>query len=524
MRDLGGNAVDAAVASCLCIGVLNSFSSGIGGGGVMLLRTADGTSEIIDFREVAPSAATKNMYQNKSIEASRVGGLSVAVPGELAGLEYSWRRHGSGRVSWSDLILPSSRLARNFTVSPLLARMIAETPEMMTDPGLRSVFAPDGILKTTGDTVSNRRLAETLERVATDGASAFYSRDSTLAQQIAADIQQAGGIITVEDLQNYYNSSVQVRKPVKGFYRGMEVLSAGPPFGGACLIMVLNLIEAYNLPLLGPLAQAYHWLAEAFSFAYADRMGLGDPHFVNTHNLTEAMLSKAHAAYLRRRLRADKTFPYTHYEDQVPLTNPVDDQGTTHISVVDPQGNAVSMTSTVNLVFGSKVMSPGTGVLFNDQMDDFSIPGRSNAFDLPPSEANFIKPGKKPLSSMSPTIILKDCQLYLIIGASGGSRIITGILQALLNVVDFSQDLYTAVSRARMHHQLLPTSVYTENGFSPEVIQGLQQRGHQLDEMGGIAVVQAILVSDSTTNNETEAKQIIYAVSDPRKHGSPAGF
>jgi len=279
-------------------------------------------------------------------------------------------------------------------------------------------------------------------------------------------------------------------------------------------------------------------------------MGLGDPHFVNTHNLTEAMLSKAHAAYLRRRLRADKTFPYTHYEDQVPLTNPVDDQGTTHISVVDPQGNAVSMTSTVNLVFGSKVMSPGTGVLFNDQMDDFSIPGRSNAFDLPPSEANFIKPGKKPLSSMSPTIILKDCQLYLIIGASGGSRIITGILQALLNVVDFSQDLYTAVSRARMHHQLLPTSVHSRtqcNGqpvtesskaFSsvgtrcaastlkqpPSISETILPCNHQLDEMGGIAVVQAILVSDSTTNNETEAKQIIYAVSDPRKHGSPAGF
>lgn len=525
MRDLGGNAVDAAVASCLCIGVLNSFSSGIGGGGVMLLHTKEGHSELIDFREVAPSAASQDMYRDRPVEASRTGGLSVAVPGELAGLEYAWQQHGSGHVAWKDLVLPSAELARNFTVPALLAKWIADTPEIVVDPGLRSVYAPDGVRKKEGDTVSNPRLADTLALVAENGASAFYSRTSSLAQQLVADIQQAGGIITADDLHNYlHNATVKVRRPVKGFYRGLEVLSAGPPFGGACVVMALNLLEAYNLPLLGPTAQAYHWVAEALAFAYADRMGLADPQFADLHNLTHAMLSKEHAGRLRRRLRADKTFPYTHYEDMVPLGNPVNDEGTTHISVIDPDGNAVSMTSTVNLIFGSKVLSPSTGVVLNSQMDDFSIPGRANAYDLPPSEANFIRPGKRPLSSMSPSIVLRDGEVYLIVGASGGSRIITGTLQTFLNVVDYRQGLWKAVSRPRVHHQLLPTDVYTETGFAQDIIRELAQRGHQMGRKEEIAVVQAVLVESKQADDENAATRVLHAVSDPRKHGRPAGF
>ncbi|ELR25365.1 gammaglutamyltransferase [Acanthamoeba castellanii str. Neff] len=495
MRDLGGNAVDAAVASCLCIGVLNSFSSGIGGGGVLLLHTKEGHSELIDFREVAPSAASQDMYRDRPVEASRTGGLSVAVPGELAGLEYAWQQHGSGHVAWKDLVMPSAQLARNFTVPALLAKWIADTPEIVVDPGLRSVYAPDGVRKKEGDTVSNPRLADTLALVAENGASAFYSRTSSLAQQLVADIQQAGGIITADDLHNYlHNGTVKVRTPVKGFYRGLEVLSAGPPFGGACVVMALNLLEAYNLPLLGPTAQAYHWVAEALAFAYADRMGLADPQFADLHNLTHAMLSKEHAGRLRRRLRADKTFPYTHYEDMV------------------------------NLIFGSKVLSPSTGVVLNSQMDDFSIPGRANAYDLPPSEANFIRPGKRPLSSMSPSIVLKDGEVYLIVGASGGSRIITGTLQTFLNVVDYRQGLWKAVSRPRVHHQLLPTDVYTETGFAQDIIRELAQRGHQMGRKEEIAVVQAVLVESKQADDENAATRVLHAVSDPRKHGRPAGF
>jgi gamma-glutamyltranspeptidase/glutathione hydrolase/leukotriene-C4 hydrolase len=288
--------------------------------------------------------------------------------------------------------------------------------------------------------------------------------------------------------------------------------------------MALNLIEAYNLPILGPTAQAYHWVAEALAFAYADRMGLADPEFADLHNLTHAMLSKEHAGLLRRRLRSDKTYPYTHYEDMVPLGTPINDEGTTHISVVDSEGNAVSMTSTINLTFGAKVLSPATGVLLNSQMDDFSIPGRANSYDLPPSEANFIRPGKRPLSSMSPTIVLKNGEIYLIVGASGGSRIITGTLQTFLNVVDYKQGLWTAVSRPRIHHQLLPTDVYTEAGFAQAVIQGLAQRGHQIGRKDEIAVVQAVLVETKQAADETTATRVLHAVSDPRKHGRPAGY
>jgi gamma-glutamyltranspeptidase/glutathione hydrolase/leukotriene-C4 hydrolase len=477
---------------------------------------ADGREAHLDFREVAPAGATADMYVTNPT-GSTLGPISSAVPGELAGLEYAWKNYGSGNVSWTQIVQPSADLARAYQVGPLLAIRIASTVnQILGDPGLASVYAPEGVGKKEGEWISNPKLAETLQRVANEGASVFYASDSTLAQSLVRDIQNNGGIITLQDLHNYYyNNTVREVKPVETFYQGYEVLGAGPPFGGLCVGQTLNILERYNLPLIGPSPQAYHWLTEALAFAFSNRMALGDPAFVNLSNIVPLMLSKEHAGDLRARLRPNATFPYTYYEDLAPLTTPTQDQGTTHISVIDPQRNAVALTSTVNLVFGSKFMSTSTGVIMNNEMDDFSSPNRSNAFNLPPSKANFIAPGKRPLSSMSPTIVVRDGKLFLVTGASGGSRIITATLQVILGVIAFNRGVWEAVSGPRLHHQLLPTSVYTEPGFSASIILALQKIGHKMDNMGEVGVTQAILQLDNGTLN---------AASDPRKMGVPAGY
>lgn len=404
MQEKGGNAVDAAIAGCLCIGVLHNFASGIGGGGVMLIRMNDGRSVMLDFREVAPAAATADMFVGKP-GLSTIGGMAVAVPGELAGLEYAHTHYGSGNVLWKDIVSPSVALALNFTVGDLLAKRIESSlPAILNDSGLTSVYAPNGVALKAGQFASNVKLAETLQTVADEGVGAFYNPNSTLAQNLIKDIQAKGGIMTLDDLSNYYyNNTVKVREPVSSFYQGYEVVSSAPPFGGLCVLQALNLLELYNLPLMGQTQESYHLLAEVLNFAFADRMALGDPAFVNLTKAIPAMMGKEHASLLRRKIRLNTTFPYQYYEDLVNFTAPIEDAGTTHLSVIDTQRNAVSLTSTVNLSFGAKFLSPSTGVVLNNEMDDFSTPNTSNAFNLPPSVANFIVPGKRPLSSMSPT-------------------------------------------------------------------------------------------------------------------------
>jgi len=516
MKDKGGNAVDAAIASNLCVGVLHNFASGIGGGGVMLIRMNDSRSVMLDFREVAPAAAKVDMFVGKP-GLSTVGGMAVAVPGELAGLEYAWLNYGSGNVEWQDLVEPSVELALNFTVGDLLAKRIASyLPAILNDTGLSSVYAPKGVALKAGEFASNVKLAETLQTVANEGARTFYDPSSALAQNLVKDIQAKGGIITLEDLSSYYhNFTVKVREPVSSFYQGYEVISSAPPFGGLCVLQALNLLELYNLPLMGQNEETYHLLAEALNFAFADRMALGDPAFVNLTKAIPAMMGKEHASRLRSKIKLNATFPYQYYEDLVNFTAPIEDAGTTHLSVIDSQRNAVSLTSTVNLVFGAKFLSTSTGVVLNNQMDDFSTPNTSNAFNLPPSEANFIVPGKRPLSSMSPTIVTKNGQVYLVVGASGGSRIITSTLQALLGVVAYKQDVWKAVSSPRLHNQLLPPFVYTEAAFSPAITAYLKKIGHDMAFMEEVGVVAAVQLGDDG---------YLYAASDPRKLGRPAGF
>jgi gamma-glutamyltranspeptidase/glutathione hydrolase/leukotriene-C4 hydrolase len=516
MQEKGGNAVDAAIAGCLCVGVLHNFASGIGGGGVLLIRTADGKSVMLDFREVAPSGATADMFVGKP-GLSTVGGMAVAVPGELAGLEFAWRHYGSGNVTWSDIVTPSAELALEFVVDYLLAlRIQSNLATILKDPGLSSVYAPKGVALQAGETASNPKLSETLYTVASEGAQAFYNPNSTLAQKLVKDIQDQGGIITLNDLSNYYyNNTVKARDPVTSFYQGYQVLSASPPFGGLCVLLSLNILELYNLPLMGKIPQSAQYLAEALNFAFADRMALGDPAFVNLSQVVPAMLSKEHASILRRRIKMDTTFPWQYYEDLVNFTVPVEDSGTTHLSVIDAQRNAASLTSTINLSFGAKFLSTSTGVILNNEMDDFSTPNTSNAFDLPASVANFVAPGKRPLSSMSPTVVTKDGQVYLVVGASGGSRIITATLQVLLNVVAYNQNVWEAVSSPRLHNQLLPHEIYTDQGFPQATIDFLKQVGHEMAFMEEIGVAAAVQQGDDG---------FLYAASDPRKLGFPAGF
>jgi gamma-glutamyltranspeptidase / glutathione hydrolase / leukotriene-C4 hydrolase len=367
----GGSAVDAAVIAALCIGVMSPQSSGIGGGGVMLIRQASLNVQaervsVIDCRETAPARANVSMFEAHP-RLSTYGGLAVATPGELHCLRQAWQAYGA--LPWRRLVAPVAALASNFTVNEALAEAIEDKQiDILADPGLRSVFAPGGKLLRHGDSCHWPTLSATLSSVAEHGVHALYN--GTMAAQLARDVQQAGGVLTAQDLAAY--RAVE-REPLETFFQGFSVLSVPPPFSGSVLAMALNIVEFYNLPLLGHSALASHWLAEAWKFAYDDRLALGDPAFV--HNVTEIvalMLDKAHAASLRSRLLPYHTFEPNYYVDAVPLELPQRVHGTNHISVVDADRTAAAFTTTINLHFGSKLMSPSTGIILNNEVCSMS--------------------------------------------------------------------------------------------------------------------------------------------------------
>eukprot|EP01089_Gocevia_fonbrunei_P022087 TRINITY_DN8795_c0_g1_i1.p1 TRINITY_DN8795_c0_g1~~TRINITY_DN8795_c0_g1_i1.p1 ORF type:complete len:310 (-),score=43.93 TRINITY_DN8795_c0_g1_i1:68-997(-) len=306
-------------------------------------------------------------------------------------------------------------------------------------------------------------------------------------------------------------------QPLSGFYHGYQLIGALPPFsGGLCIQLSLNILERYQLNKKLK-AQDYHWILEGLAFSFADRMALGDPNFVDLSRVTPEMESKIHAALLRQRLKANETFDYSYYIDLAKLELVPEDHGTSHLSVMDSQGNAVALTTTVNGVWGSRVMSPNLGIIYNNEMDDFSTPNTTNMWDLPPSKNNFIFPKKKPLSSMSPTIVLKDGRPYAVVGASGGSRIITSVLQTLLNLLFHENDLPMAIARPRLHYQLTPVEVEVEMGMAEEIVDGLEQREHVISwqEYGANAAVQGVVKLDSG---------LFVGSSDPRKLGEPAAY
>jgi gamma-glutamyltranspeptidase / glutathione hydrolase len=519
----GGNAVDAAIATSLALSVVRNQSTGIGGGGFMVIRLANGQTTVLDYRETAPAAAHQNMYldaQGAVIPGlSTVGYRAVGVPGLLAGISMASQKYGSKPLK--ALFQPAIQLAEQGFIADAHFREASETVmERGALPEFKRVFFKSGQKPyLLGEKMKLPELAQSLKILADKGISEFYT--GSLAKKIVAAMQQNGGLITAQDLANY---QPQVRQPLKGTYRGYEILTMPPPSsGGTALIEMLNLLEpqalGWNSSGFGS-SHYVHTVAEVMKHAYADRAEfLGDPAFVKVP--VEELTSKAYATQLQTRLQAaqNHTLPRNHYGKKglsySSSKAPIEDHGTTHFSVMDRWGNVVAATETVNTYFGSLVVVPGTGILLNNQMDDFSSkPGVPNAFGLIGNAANAIAPGKKPLSSMTPTIVLKQGKPFMTVGASGGPRIITGTFQTILNVIDFGMNVSEAVSMPRFHHQWVPETLFIEREMPLDVRRALEAKGHKLEIGQSESTVQAIVMQNGRMT----------AASDPRKGGLPAGY
>ncbi|CAM8935720.1 unnamed protein product [Rhodiola kirilowii] len=528
-----GHAVDAAVATALCAGVVNPMASGIGGGGFMVVRSAE-TSETIayDLRETAPAAASENMYENNP-EAKVYGALAMGVPGEIAGLHVAWKRNG--RLPWKKLFQPAIELARNgFVVAPYLAKCIAASEKMiLSDPGLQQVFAPNGKLLRAGDTCYNVELSRSLESIAEQGPQALYN--GTVGEKLVQDVRVAGGILSMDDLRNY---KVEITKAVAVNTMGYTIYGMPPPSSGTVgLSLIANIFDSYEDPNAAKGDLGLHRLIEAMKHMFAFRMNLGDPDFVNISDYITDMLSPSFAKQFQKMINDNTTFPLEYYMYR---WSQLQDHGTCHFCIVDADRNAVSMTTTVNYGFGGGVLSPSTGIVLNNEMDDFSTPTEISPDKLPPAPSNFIRPNKRPLSSMTPIIITKNDQLVGVMGGSGGINIIPAVAQVFMNHFVLGMNALDAVQSPRVYHKLIPNVVMYENWtvidgehieLSDERKQFLTARGHQLQSKAGGAICQLVVQTFPTLidmgrkyglSNQQTLHGTLTAVSDPRKDGKPA--
>lgn len=514
----GGNAVDAAVATALALAVTLPRAGNIGGGGFMLVHLADPRQDIaIDYRERAPGAADRDMFLdaegNASSDLSRYSGLAVGVPGTVAGLHLAHAKYGSGTLTFAELVEPAIRLARDgFTVTPDLAdilRVEGLRTRLMQDPEAAGMFYAGGEPPAAGATLTLPALATTLQRIADEGPDGFY--EGPVAEAIVSTVNRIGGRMTLADLAGYVPLE---REPVTGTFKDWEVVSMPPPSsGGIHLIQMLNILEPVPFSTFGVnSADMIHWMAEAARRAYADRsVYLGDPDYVEIP--VASLLSKASADQLREEIAPARATPSTLINAD-PAKLPRESSQTTHFSVVDSAGNAVSNTYTLNFSFGVGVAAEGTGVLLNNELDDFSAkPGVPNAYGLIGGAANAVEPDKRPLSSMTPTIVLRDGRVFLVTGSPGGSRIITTVMQIILNATVHRRDIATATAAPRVHHQWLPDYIRIEEGISADTIHLLEEKGHDVRVEDAMGSTQSIQVGPDGR---------LYGASDPRTPGGAA--
>ena len=509
----GGNAVDAGIAVAFALAVTLPRAGNLGGGGFMLVHdAASGETHAVDYREMAPAGATRDMFLdaegNADSELSRYSGAASGVPGTVAGMKLVHDEYGS--MDWAEIVAPAIRLAEEgITVTPDLADSLEAMQERLTHyPSAARIFYKEGgEFYRPGDTLVQADLANTLRKIAEEGPDGFYRGE--VAEAIARAVTEAGGDMTTEDLANY---RAVTREPVRGTYRGYEIVSMPPPSsGGIHLIQILNALEGYPIGALGEnSSETIHLMAEAMKIAYADRSEyLGDPDFVDVP--VDALTGKEYAAEMRARINTGFATPSE-------LIRPADlapyesDQ-TTHYSIIDKDGNAVSNTYTINFSYGSGLVAEGTGVLMNNEMDDFSAkPGVPNAYGLIGGDANAVEAGKRPLSSMTPTLVLRDGEIWLVTGSPGGARIITTVLQVVMNMIDHGMNVAEASHAPRIHHQWLPDELRIEQGISLDTQRALQAKGHRLS-------LEEVMGSTQSVMRDPESGFLLGA-SDPRRAGA----
>ena len=514
----GGNAIDAAVATGFAMAVTYPRAGNIGGGGFMVIHLQGRGQEMaqdiaIDYRETAPAATTREIFlgaDGKPDNAkSRDSALSIGVPGTVAGLALALEKYGSGKFTLAQLVQPAIALARDgFVLTddmadtlPAIYRRLARWPASV------KIFSrADGTSLHQDDTLVQTDLAATLTAIAEQGPRGFYQ--GSVAEKLANAVRDAGGIMTADDLKSY---QAIIRTPVRGSYRGYDIVSMPlPSSGGTVLLETLNILEGFPMGQMKQGSTAsLHLLIEAMKRAYADRARyLGDPAFVNAP--ISALIAKDYAAKQRASIDLDRATPAA---DVLSIKPPHEGSNTTHFSVVDGLGNAVSNTYTLNFPYGVGMVAEGTGVLLNNELDDFTAaPGASNAFGLVGYEANLPGPGKRPLSSMSPTIVMKDGKPVLVTGSPGGSRIISTVLQVIVDVLDYHMDVAAAVAVPRLHHQWLPDEVRVERGFPDDILAGLRAKGHHVVEPMGQTSANSIAINEGG----------LFGAPDPRSRGAEA--